>query len=332
MKKTILTLLLTLPFVLQSFAGGKDSAQLELERQAKLVDSIERSLKWDSSSVTIGNGIAKINISKGFKFLNAEQSQFVLHNIWGNPERKDVLGMIFPDTTSPFDAGSFVFVVSFEEDGFVKDDDADKIDYDDMFKELKKQEPDQNKEREKLGYEPIEMIGWAAKPFYDKQNKVLHWAKELEFGNNPDHTLNYDVRVLGRKGILSLNAIASISNLDLVKANIEKVLAMPEFTEGNRYSDFNQNTDKIAEYGIGALVAGGILAKTGALALIAKFFIAAWKFILLGIVALWGTIKKFFGRKKEEETPIAETNYEEPRTPDAATAEISSGSNETTST
>jgi uncharacterized membrane-anchored protein len=300
MRKTILSLLLAMLFTVPSFAGDNDSLQIEEELQAKFVDSIEHSLKWDSTSVTIGKGLAIINISKGFKFLNAEQSKFVLHNIWGNPERDDILGMIFPDTSSPFDAGSFVFIISFEEDGFVKDDDADKIDYNDLFNEMKKLEPGTNKEREKQGYEPIKMIGWASTPYYDKKGKVLHWARELQFGNNEEHTLNYDVRVLGRKGILSLNAIASIHNLDLVKNNIDKVLAMPEFTAGNRYSDFDESSDKIAEYGLGALVAGGILAKTGGLALIGKFFLAAWKFILIGIVALWGTIKKFFGKKKEE--------------------------------
>ena len=290
---------MALPFFLTTVANDKDSVQNELAREAKFIDSLDRALKWDSSTVTIGNGIAKINITKGFKFLNAEQSQYVVHNIWGNPERTDILGMIVPDTSSPLDAGSFAFIISFEEDGFVKDGDADKIDYDDMFKELKKQEPENNKAREKESYEAMTIVRWAAKPYYDKEAKVLHWAKEIKFGNSEENTLNYDVRVLGRKGILSLNAVASINELDNVKNNIDKVLAMPEFTAGNRYSDFNENTDKIAEYGLGALVAGGILAKTGVLALIAKFFIAAWKFILIGIVALWGSIKKFFGRKNK---------------------------------
>jgi len=189
----------------------------------------------------------------------------------------------------------------FDEDGYVKDGDADDINYDDMFKDIKKGEPEINLERKKQGYESILMLGWASKPYYDKNNKVLHWAKELKFGNDETNTLNYDVRVLGRKGILSLNAIATIDDLPLVKANIDKVLKMPEFTDGNKYSDYNSNTDKVAEYSIGALVAGGILAKTGVLAVIGKFLLAAWKFILIGLVAIGGSIKKFFGKKKDDD-------------------------------
>lgn len=93
-----------------------------------------------------------------------------------------------------------------------------------------------------------------------------------------------------------------MAELPLVKANIDQVLKMPEFTEGNKYSDFNSSTDKVAEYGIGALVAGGILAKTGAFAVIGKFLIAAWKFIAIGAVAAFGAVKRFItGRRKEEE-------------------------------
>lgn len=283
--------------------GGEDSTMKEILRQQKLMDSVENALKWETSTVTIAHGVAKVKLSNGFKFLNAEQSKYVLHDLWGNPPREDILGMIFPASGGPYADSSFAFIVTYEEDGFVKDDDADKINYDDMLAEMKKGEVDVNKERAKAGYESINVIGWAAKPFYDKTNKVLHWAKEFRFGKAEGNTLNYEVRVLGRKGVLSLNAIATMTELPLVKANIDEVLKMPEFTEGNKYSDFNSSTDKVAEYGIGALVAGGILAKTGVLAVIGKFFLAAWKFIAIGAVAAFGAVKRFItGRRKEEET------------------------------
>jgi len=206
--------------------------------------------------------------------------------------------MIFPADGGAWADSSYAFMLSFEETGFIKDKDADEIDYAAMLKELQTAEIEVNLERSKEGYEAIHFINWAQSPFYDKNKKVLHWAKEIQFGTDPYRTLNYEVRVLGRKGVLSMNAIAGMENLGIVKQNIDKVLAIPEFTEGNKYSDFNSSTDKVAEYGIGALVAGGILAKTGVLATIGKFFVAAWKFIALGAVALFGAAKRLFGRKK----------------------------------
>ena len=281
---------------------GKDSTEILHDRYVKFMDSVDAALHWQSNTtVSIGNGFAKLNIPNGFRYLNPEQSKYVLHDLWNNPPRADVLGMIFPADKGPFDDGMYAFTISFDEDGYVKDDDADKINYDDMLTELQKGESENNTERAKNGYPSIHMIGWAAKPFYDKENRVLHWAKEFRFADDTLNTLNYEVRVLGRKGVLSLNAIATMNELELVKANIDKVLKIPEFTEGNRYKDFNSHTDKIAEYGIEALVGGTILAKTGAFALIGKFLLAAWKFIALGVIAIWGTIKKFFtGRRKKD--------------------------------
>lgn len=279
----------------------KDSISIALERELVFADSVRDAMKWQTGKIILPKGVIQLNIPEGFKFLNAEQSRFVLHDVWGNPPSLKVLGMIFPAENDPYTDSSFVFVVSYEEDGYVKDEDADKIDYNELIKNIKSGEETENKERAKQGYEPIHLIGWAQPPFYDKNRKVLHWAKEFQFGELGSHTLNYDVRVLGRKGVLSLNAVADMSQLGLVKSNIDAILKMPEFTKGNKYSDFNSNTDKVAEYGLGALVAGGVLAKTGVLAVIGKFFLAAWKFILLGAVALWGGIKKLLGMKKKED-------------------------------
>ena len=86
-----------------------------------------------------------------------------------------------------------------------------------------------------------------------------------------DNTLNYDVRVLGRKGVLVLQAVSGISQLDSVKQNIDPLLHAVAFTDGNKYSDFDASTDEIAAWTIGSLVAGKVLAKAGFFAFILKF-------------------------------------------------------------
>ncbi len=302
MKKIISCLLAFFLFSTTIYAKkGKDSSQIALEKSMRFMDSVDAALHWQTNTVSIANNIAKLNLPADFKYLNPEQSNYILHDLWGNPLRTDVLGMIFPASGGPFADSSYAFIISFDADGYVKDNDADKINYYDMLKDLQNGEVEDNKERAKNGYDPIHMVGWAEAPYYDKEKRVLHWAKELKFGSDSLNTLNYEVRVLGRKGVLSLNAIATMNELQLVKANIDKVLKIPEFTEGNKYKDFNSNTDKVATYGIGALVAGGILAKTGVLAIIGKFLLAAWKFILMGIVAMWAAIKRFFTGKTKKD-------------------------------
>src|SRR5258705_3427622 len=250
MKRIILLSHLSISFSLIAFANGDpDSSKLALEqimRFRKMVDSVNNAMHYESGTVVLKDGIARLNIPRGFKYLGVEQSKYVVKDVWGNPERNDLLGMIFPENGAPYSDSSYAFIISLEDMGCVKDDDADKIDYKELIGGFHKDEPGINAERKKQGYPSIHMVGWAQAPFYDSKNKVLHWAKELQFGGEETNTLNYDVRFLGRKGILSLNAVATMDQLPMVKKDIDQILSIPEFTDGNRYADFDDNTDKIA--------------------------------------------------------------------------------------
>lgn len=299
--KKVLSLLFTVLTCCALYAGEEDSLKLAREKVQQYIDSVNNALKYETGVISLPNGIAKLNIPQGFKYLNAQQSKFVISDLWGNPPRTDIEGMIFPESGNPFSDSSYAFIISYDPMGFVKDEDADDIDYDEMLQAMKKEEPAENLERQKQGYPPIHMVGWAQKPFYDKQNKVLHWAKELRFGTDAEvNTLNYDIRILGRKGILSMNAVGTMQELPLVKKDIDKVMHMASFTEGNTYKDFDPKVDQVAAWTIGGLVAGKVLAKAGAFVFLAKF----WKLIVIGFVALGGFLVKLFKRKKgEEPTP-----------------------------
>ncbi|MDH5598799.1 MAG: DUF2167 domain-containing protein, partial [Cyclobacteriaceae bacterium] len=131
-----------------------------------------------------------------------------------------------------------------------------------------------------------------------KENKKLHWAKEIRFGENEINTLNYNIRVLGRKGYLNMNAIGDIDVLPVFNEDIDQILGSVEFNEGSRYEEFDPELDKVAAYGIGGLIAGKVLAKAGFFALLLKF----WKVIALGAVGIVGVLrKKIFGAKENKQ-------------------------------
>jgi uncharacterized membrane-anchored protein len=138
-------------------------------------------------------------------------------------------------------------------------------------------------------------VGWASPPFYDITAKKLHWAKELEFGDNPKHTLNYDVRALGRKGVLKINFVAGIDQLAEIRAVIPTVMSMPEFSQGFRYEDYVPGTDKVAAYGIGGLIAGKVLTKVGFFALALAFLKKGWILVVLALGGLWKLLARFRG-------------------------------------
>lgn len=275
-----------------------DSTATEMEwdeaTYQKLLDSINNSYTFQTGRIQLGNDLATLNVPEGFKYLDSDQSEQLMSELWGNPPEES-LGMLFPkDIPVLGDDFTYAIEITYSEDGYIDDDDAEDIDYDDLLEEMQEGAIEENKERVKLGYPTADIIGWAAEPFYDHDAKKLHWAKEIKFDGAEMNTLNYNIRILGRKGYLNLNAISEMDMLPLVRDNIDNVISSAEFNEGNRYSDFNPEFDEVAAYGIGGLIAGKILTKVGFFAALLKF----WKVIALGIAAAFGTFrKKIFGSK-----------------------------------
>ena len=272
MKKTILVMAFALIAILSN--AQIDSAQM-------LIDNIEAGLKYEEGQIQLANSIGTLNVPEAFRYLDAAQSRYVLEDLWGNPQDSSVLGMIVPQGRGILADDAWAFIISYEEMGYVEDGDANDINYDDLLEDVKTDAVAENEFRTSAGYEPIEIVGWASQPFYDADRKVLHWAKEIKFGENADNTLNYNVRVLGRKGVLVLNAVSPMTELPEVKESITPVLSAFTYADGLKYSDFNPDLDEVAAWTIGGLVAGKVLAKAGFLAILLKYI----KFIIIGLGA-----------------------------------------------
>ncbi len=266
----------------------------------KLIDSILLKTQYTHGEIVLPGGLAKMNVPQEFGYLNPDQAKFVLEKVWQNPPSEKGLGMLFPSDLTPISPGTWGIEITYSEDGHVKDDDASEIKYDELLKQIQEAMQKENPERVKQGYSTMDMVGWAEQPSYDKNTHKLYWAKELKIGSDSIHTLNYNVRILGRKGVLVLNAIALKPQLTEVKNEMQKVIGFVNFEKGNRYEDFDSKTDKVAEYGIAALILGGVAAKAGLFKIILGALVAGWKFIVMGVAALGGFLTKLFKRKKDD--------------------------------
>ncbi|MBD9512804.1 MULTISPECIES: DUF2167 domain-containing protein [Pseudomonadaceae] len=255
------------------------------------------SLHFQKGKVVVGDNLATFDLPDNFVFLDGKDAERVLE-AWGNPPNDEPpLGMLMPAGVSPFDAESWAVTVQYEESGYVSDEDAAKIDYAEMLKDMQDDLKEANPQREQQGFEAIQLIGWAAPPRYDAAEKKLYWAKELQFGDAKEHTLNYNIRALGRKGVLVLNFVAGMEQLPEIEKNVSKVLAMTEFNPGSRYVDFNPSVDKVAAYGLGALIAGKVAAKVGLFATLLVLLKKLWIVPALAI----GWIARRFKRKPSNE-------------------------------
>ena len=267
----------------------------EQEEQGMSEEAFLASLNFQTGKVVLGDNLASLNLPENLVFLDSEDANRVLVDAWGNPPTDELpLGMILPAGISPLADESWAVTVEFEESGFVSDEDAADIDYAEMLEQLQQEAVESNVWRAENGYESIELLGWAAQPHYDAQGKKLHWAKELRFGDSDINTLNYNIRVLGRKGVLILNFIANMDQLPEIQENVPAVLAMTEFNDGSRYADFDPDIDQVAAYGIGALIAGKLAAKAG---LFATILLLLKKFWLVPVLLFGWLAKRLTGKK-----------------------------------
>ncbi|PTX22525.1 putative membrane-anchored protein [Pontibacter mucosus] len=290
-----------LALFLCAFASYAQTDSLQLQ-----IQEIENSLNYQYGEISLGDGLAKIKVPEGFKYLDADQSEYVLTELWGNPATGTTMGMLVPKDKGVLDDDVWVFDIEFDEIGYVEDKDAEDIDYTELLASMQEDMLAASKERLANGYEEIQLIGWASSPYYDKESKILHWAKELKFGESETNTLNYNIRILGRRGVLMLNAIANMESLPAVKQNIPLITSSVAFEQGHSYFDFNPDIDEVASWTIGGLVAGKVLTKVGFFTMILKF----WKIIAVAAVGLGSALWKRFRGRKEEEVAVAAEEQE----------------------
>jgi uncharacterized membrane-anchored protein len=276
----------------------------QLEQFRQQAQAFYDSLNRQTGIISIAGGKATLNVPDTHYFLGPADARRVLIDTWENPPdaAAGIDGMVFLAGANPM-VDAWGAIVMYSADGHVADDEAATIDYADLLSSMQRDTENPNTWRRQNNYPDVRLAGWAEPPHYDSGARKLYWAKALAFGGAAEaETLNYDIRVLGREGYLEISFIAGMQQLTDIRESAPAIMAMADFTDGNRYADFDASTDRVAAYGIGGLIAGGALAavaqKTGLLALTLAF---GKKFIVLliggGLVLVNWLRGALFGRK-----------------------------------
>jgi uncharacterized membrane-anchored protein len=218
--------------------------------------------------------------------------------------------------------GSTWFVtIRYDEEGYVKD--TDPIDSAELLKAMKDGTEEANEERKQRGFPAFHVTGWSEEPYYEKSVHHLVWAL-LVHGEKVD-SVNFNTRVLGRRGVVSLDLVCDPGDLTADKPEVADLLAGTAFKPGARYEDFEVKHDKVAQYGLAGLVLGGVglgAAKLIKIGLIAKFWnvilaalLALKKAIVIVVLAVVAFFKRLFGGKKAK--PASPQAATEPASPPA---------------
>jgi uncharacterized membrane-anchored protein len=258
-------------------------------------------LPWQPGpkALDLGHGV-KLDLPEGNAFL-AQPDAGKLMEKMGNLHNDDMLGLV----VSTNEADEYLVTIDYEDTGHIKDDES--LDSKELLESIREGEEEYNEERKKLGFNAIHAAGWDEEPHYDKQKHQLIWGLLVE--SSDGGSINYNTRILGRTGFVSLNLLTDKQHLAEYKPAGALLLSKTTFESGKRYQDFDSSTDKVAEYGLTGLVLGGAglgLAKVAKIGLLAKFgkglialLFAGKKVIVVGAIALGAALKALFKKKND---------------------------------
>lgn len=238
----------------------------------------EPSIPWESGPL-VGKlgGYAEIDVPEGFLFTGKQGTARLLeatHNLVSGNEVGAIVS-VARESEQPW----FV-VFEFSNVGFVKDDDKDHIDQDALLKSIQTGTDEANQERRKRGWGTFTVTGWQRPPYYDPATHNLTWAIH-GVSDSGSVSINHSIRILGRRGTMNVDLVLDPDQYEASLPRFDSVMTSFRFDQGNRYADFVKG-DKVAAYGLTALIAGG----AGAVALKTGLLAKSWKFLVAALFAL----------------------------------------------
>ena len=240
--------------------------------------------------------IATIDVPEGYAFLGPDGAR-EFNRLTQNPSPGIDEYVLAKDDLS------WTAFFSFNPVGYVRDD--EKLDPAAMLETVSEGTEAANEERRRNGWDPLHVVGWAFEPQYDASIKSLEWAFRLRSDGSADESINYNTRILGRRGVAEVLLVTSPELMQTSVADFKTKLPGFTFKPGESYAEFKDG-DHVAAYGLAALVTGGaaaVASKKGLFAALAVFLVKAWKLVLVGVLALGAGVRSVF-RKKERTPPV----------------------------
>ena len=261
------------------------------EQEKKLLDDMEK-IGWVREGAGDLGGVAKIAIPKGYRFTHGSGTSRVLE-LFGNLPQPSASGMLTTEGFGPW------IIFGYDDSGHVKDDEKNNINADELLALRREGLAESNKVRKERGIHELAILGWAMPPRFNDTTKTLEWAVRIQsLDGTGGESVNYETRLLGRTGSMKVQLVCDPTEFQPLLAEFQKVMGGFAYVEGQRYAEFRQG-DRIAEYGLTALVAGTgafAAAKMGLFGKLGLVFAKLGKAAILLVVGALAGLKKLFGK------------------------------------
>lgn len=243
------------------------------------------------ATVALGK-VAELKLPEGYQFIGPD-SLDRFYQLTQNVRSGNEVGVVL--------APDYMLFFDFDEIGYVKDEDKNELDANKLMDSMTENEAAGNEARKERGWDELKLQGWATEPHYDPQTNNLKWAINLSSSADgfKEVWINESIRLLGREGVMNVTLASDTAVFKTAEAEADKLLANNfGYVAGQKYSEFKEG-DKVAAYGLSALVLGGagvMAAKMGLFAKLGVFFGKAWKVIVFALIALGAALKKIFNK------------------------------------
>jgi uncharacterized membrane-anchored protein len=278
---------------------------------------------WTQAGATGRLGsVATLKVPESCRFTDGDGSRIFAEGVQNLPNPQAIGLLVCRLSTDTSDDPAYWFAeYSYSADGYIKDAASEKLDADAILQVVREGTAKGNEERRARGWSTMEVLGWEKTPFYDPRTNNATWAIIGLSSDDNSQSVNHRVRLLGRRGVLAINMIAGPTEYAAAVADLDRVVATTEYVPGEKYSEF-QEGDKVAEYGLTALIAGGAgaaAAKLGLFGKLWKFLVAlavgAWKLVFAAAIGILGWIASLF-KTKAKPQPASKSDEQPPALPE----------------
>ncbi|MEI6847466.1 MAG: DUF2167 domain-containing protein [Chlorobiaceae bacterium] len=250
------------------------------------IEAVIKRVQWVKGPA-IGNlgNTAEIRVPEGYIFASGDDTRQLLEAMH-NPTDGTEVGFIASTSSNWF------MFFNFKSIGYVSDEEKNSLDAGAMLRSIITATEKANNERIKRGWSTVTVIGWQQEPHYNSETHNLEWS--LLGQDKGEQIVNWNTRLLGRKGIMSVTLVTNPSTISNILPECHKLLADFSYKQGNRYEEYRSG-DKLSELGLTALVVGAgsaVAVKTG----LAKWL---WKVLVAAFAAICLWLKKLFTKKKQ---------------------------------
>lgn len=239
--------------------------------------------KWHRGPTEVSlAGVAQLKVPAGYLFADAADTKRLMEQMQNQTSGQES-GFIAPED------GEWFAVFEYEDSGYIKDDEKNSLDADAILASIKKATEKSNELRRKKGWNTMNITGWHTRPTYNQTTYNLEWA--INGQSEGVQVVNYQTRILGRGGVMRIVLVGSPAELTTAMPQYRNLLTQFSYKPGSNYAEFKPG-DKIAKYGLSALVVGG----AAAVAVKSGMFKWLGKLIIPIVVAVGAIIKKISGR------------------------------------